>query len=217
MLHITLRAVTDRMVTRCNWHADDVMCCWCASHIDGYYRSWLDLLNMLMMLYAFCVTSQTDGCYRPYSNKLYWPCWWFYMLLVLQIIFIVYMIMVTLLLVNMLIAMMGNTYELVTNTQKEWFRQVCTSRSSLLSSTLSLFYYYYYQCCCHFLVSFYPSSCMLVNHVPSQQSSKEEYKPWKWGATARYYASHTKTMLPMRKSVPRSSRQSDHTKTSWPL
>ena len=28
---------------------------------------------------------------------------------------------------------------------------------------------------------------MLVNHGPSQQSSKEEYKPWKWGATARYY------------------------------
>ena len=30
-----------------------------------------------------------------------------------------------------------------------------------------------------------PSSCMLVNHRPSQQSSKEQYKPWKWGATAR--------------------------------
>ena len=29
----------------------------------------------------------------------------------------------------------------------------------------------------------------------------------------KYYASHTKTMLPTRKSVPRSSRQSDHTKT----
>ena len=53
--------------------------------------------------------------------------------------------------------------------------------------------------------------CMLVNHGPSQQSSKEEYKPWKWGATARYYASHTKTMLPTRKSMPRSSRQLDHT------
>ena len=31
---------------------------------------------------------------------------------------------------------------------------------------------------------------------------------------ARYYASHTKTKLPTRKSVPRPSRQSDHTKTS---
>ena len=27
----------------------------------------------------------------------------------------------------------------------------------------------------------HPFSCMLVNHVLSQQSSKEEYKPWKWG------------------------------------
>ena len=62
----------------------------------------------------------------------------------------------------------------------------------------------------------HPSSCMLVNHGPSQQSSKEEYQPWKWCATARYYASHTKTMLSTRKSVPRSSRQWDHTKTSWP-
>ena len=42
----------------------------------------------------------------------------------LQIVFMVYMIMVTLLLVNMLIAMMGNTYQLVAETQKEWFRQV---------------------------------------------------------------------------------------------
>ena len=47
----------------------------------------------------------------------------------------------------------------------------------------------------------HPSSCMLVNHGPSQQSFKEEYKPWKWGATAKYYASHTKTMLPTRKSA----------------
>ena len=64
--------------------------------------------------------------------------------------------------------------------------------------------------------------CFLVTSIflyacesrPSQQTSKEEYKLWKWGAMARYYASHTKTMLPTRKSVPRSSRQSDHTKTS---
>ncbi|XP_033730840.1 transient receptor potential cation channel subfamily V member 6-like isoform X4 [Pecten maximus] len=40
-----------------------------------------------------------------------------------KIVFFVYMIMVTLLLVNMLIAMMGNTYQLVNETQKEWFRQ----------------------------------------------------------------------------------------------
>ena len=53
------------------------------------------------------------------------------------------------------------------------------------------------------------------NHGPSQQSSQEEFKPLKWGATAKYYTSHIKTMLPTRKSVPRSSRQFDHTKTSW--
>ncbi|XP_022322062.1 transient receptor potential cation channel subfamily V member 5-like isoform X1 [Crassostrea virginica] len=41
----------------------------------------------------------------------------------IKIIFMIYMIMVTLLLVNMLIAMMGNTYQLVNETQKEWFRQ----------------------------------------------------------------------------------------------
>ena len=31
---------------------------------------------------------------------------------------------------------------------------------------------------------------MLVNHGFSQQSSNEEHKPWKWGATAKYYTSH---------------------------
>ena len=61
----------------------------------------------------------------------------------------------------------------------------------------------------------HPSSCMLMNHGPSQQSFQEEYKPWKWCATARYCASHTKTTLPMKKSTPRSSRRSDHRKTSW--
>ena len=63
----------------------------------------------------------------------------------------------------------------------------------------------------------HPSSFMHVNHGPSKQSSVEEYKLWKWSATTRYYASHTLTMLPTRKSVPRSSRQLDHMKTSSPL
>ncbi|XP_076091210.1 transient receptor potential cation channel subfamily V member 5-like isoform X1 [Mytilus galloprovincialis] len=40
-----------------------------------------------------------------------------------KIMFAIYMILVTLLLVNMLIAMMGNTYQLINETQKEWFRQ----------------------------------------------------------------------------------------------
>ena len=56
-----------------------------------------------------------------------------------------------------------------------------------------------------------------LDHGPSQQSCKEEYNAWKWGATERYYESYTKTMLPTRKSVQRSSRQPDHTKTSWPF
>lgn len=41
----------------------------------------------------------------------------------LQVIFIVYMILVTLLLINMLIAMMGNTYYMVNEAQLEWLRQ----------------------------------------------------------------------------------------------
>lgn len=40
-----------------------------------------------------------------------------------KIIFLCYMVIVTLLLINMLIAMMGNTYTLVNETQKEWLRQ----------------------------------------------------------------------------------------------
>ncbi|KAF6022629.1 Nan [Bugula neritina] len=40
-----------------------------------------------------------------------------------KVVFIFYMILVTLLLINMLIAMMGNTYTLVNETQKEWLRQ----------------------------------------------------------------------------------------------
>ena len=36
-----------------------------------------------------------------------------------------------------------------------------------------------------------PSACVLANNGLSQHSSKEEYEPRKWGATARYYASHT--------------------------
>ena len=46
------------------------------------------------------------------------------------------MIMVTLLLVNMLIAMMGNSYQLVAETQKEYFRQVCISLMNKLNKTL---------------------------------------------------------------------------------
>ena len=51
-------------------------------------------------------------------------------------------------------------------------------------------------------------------NVKELQPSKNTFYPQFKDATARYYASHTKTMLPTRKSMPRSSRQSDHTKTS---
>ena len=61
----------------------------------------------------------------------------------------------------------------------------------------------------------HPSSCMLFNHGPSQQSSKEEYKPWKWGATTRYKASHTKIMLPMRKSWPLCKCKEMQTAVVW--
>ena len=50
---------------------------------------------------------------------------------------------------------------------------------------------------------------------PHSRAPKKKYKPWKWGATARYDTTHTKTILPRRKSVPRSCRQLDHRKTSW--
>ena len=59
------------------------------------------------------------------------------------------------------------------------------------------------------------SSIETILYNYTQHSFKEEYNSWKWGATTRYCASHTKTMLPMRKTVPTSSRQLDHTKTSW--
>ena len=50
-------------------------------------------------------------------------------------------------------------------------------------------------------------------NVKELQPSKNTFYPQFKGATARYYATHTKTMLPTRKSEPRSSRQSGHTKT----
>ena len=42
----------------------------------------------------------------------------------LQAMFLVFMITVSLLLINMLIAMMGNTYQVISEAQDEWLRQV---------------------------------------------------------------------------------------------
>jgi hypothetical protein len=47
--------------------------------------------------------------------------------LVFQLLFVVYMGIVAILLVNMLIAMMGNTYQKIAETRNEWQRQVTGS------------------------------------------------------------------------------------------
>ena len=44
---------------------------------------------------------------------------------VFQLLFVIYMGIVAILLVNMLIAMMGNTYQKIAETRNEWQRQVC--------------------------------------------------------------------------------------------
>lgn len=44
--------------------------------------------------------------------------------LLAKILFVVMVILMFTLLVNMLIAMMGNTYQFVADTRKEWTRQV---------------------------------------------------------------------------------------------
>ena len=99
-----------------------------------------------------------------------------------------------------------------------WNWERNTPCHSKLVSTVSMLLYfpqfqdttYAFPCHIHLPV------CLWIMD-PHSRTPKEEYELWKWRATARYYASHTKTMLPTRKSVPRSSRQSDHKKTSWPL
>ena len=52
-----------------------------------------------------------------------------------------------------------------------------------------------------------------VNHKPSQKSCKDEYELWKWGATAKYYASDLDHVT-NEEICAMSSSQSDHTKTS---
>jgi hypothetical protein len=44
-----------------------------------------------------------------------------------QLLFVIYMGIVAILLVNMLIAMMGNTYQKIAETRNEWQRQVLGS------------------------------------------------------------------------------------------
>jgi len=45
-----------------------------------------------------------------------------------QLLFVLFMAIVAILLVNMLIAMMGNTYQKIAETKNEWQRQVGTKR-----------------------------------------------------------------------------------------
>lgn len=52
-------------------------------------------------------------------------CFLFDIVIYCQALFVVMMILMFTLLVNMLIAMMGNTYQAVADTRKEWTRQVC--------------------------------------------------------------------------------------------
>ena len=82
-------------------------------------------------------------------------------------------------------------------------KQVWIDKSISLSSKIRLM-----RSLVTFIFLYACESCTLTAEL------KKEYKPWKRGATARYYASHTKTMLPTRKYVPRSSRQLDHMKIS---
>ena len=55
-----------------------------------------------------------------------------------------------------------------------------------------------------------------INGLAGQEELAKKKKKSNCDATARYHTFYTRTMLPRRKYVPRSSRQSDHTKTSWP-
>lgn len=47
-----------------------------------------------------------------------------------QLLFVIYMGIVAILLVNMLIAMMGNTYQKIAETRNEWQRQVTEAREA---------------------------------------------------------------------------------------
>ena len=51
----------------------------------------------------------------------------------------------------------------------------------------------------------------MVEHSPKMLTSEDKATTI---TTTKYHTSHIKTMLPIRKFMPRPSRQSDHTKTS---
>ena len=59
---------------------------------------------------------------------------------VFQLLFVIYMGIVAILLVNMLIAMMGNTYQKIAETRNEWQRQVIEAREVARILLASLVY-----------------------------------------------------------------------------
>lgn len=63
-----------------------------------------------------------------------------HILLIFQLLFVIYMAIVAILLVNMLIAMMGNTYQKIAETRNEWQRQVSIKYS--IVNTSSIYWYY---------------------------------------------------------------------------
>ena len=60
---------------------------------------------------------------------------------VFQLLFVIYMGIVAILLVNMLIAMMGNTYQKIAETRNEWQRQVTEARVADRIPLASLVYF----------------------------------------------------------------------------
>ena len=59
-------------------------------------------------------------------------------------------------------------------------------------------------------------ACLRIRHPHSTAAKKNTSHGNEMLPQDTNYASHKKIMLPTRGSVPRSSRQLDHTKTSWP-
>ena len=66
---------------------------------------------------------------------------------VFQLLFVIYMGIVAILLVNMLIAMMGNTYQKIAETRNEWQRQVTEDREVHRILLASLVYLQSIYCC----------------------------------------------------------------------
>jgi len=92
----------------------------------------VDYTDQIVHLIDIFVIPVPRGFFSNLSIR--WPNL-LHLFICLQVIFVIYMVLVTLLLVNMLIAMMGNTYQVVSETEKEWLRQVRESRTYIASVT----------------------------------------------------------------------------------